>query len=561
MSKESTNFLELFKEKKYLTIISLIENKIPENQRTPGLLNLLGVCKIIQGDDSIKSLNDCINLFRKSYLEEKNKLNSVQQLRNFINAVTTLFDKTFEENENQFDQKLFDEVFLYFNQNENLFNKDSSLLSALIKVYRRNLDIKNYVKYSEKIIKNSPDPASIAAYIYYNNYIYDWDQLNYFDNTKMLNDKLPLYPLNELVPLKSERENKISIAFISSDIRGRHSITFFLRSVINEYNRDDFKIYLYHNHSVKDYTTQEFEKFVFKSTFILNLTDIEVINLIRKDKIDIIIDLNGFSSNHRLALFKNRLAPTQISWCGYTGTLGIKEMDYLFVDKNLIYQNEESLYSEKVVYLPNIWNCHSGCEIKRTKNQMPFIKNNYITFCSFNNFMKINDDVIEVWSSILKQIENSKLILKSNLAINKNKIKEKFEKYGILNSIEFLPFISSTDDHLNAYKEADIALDTFPWNGVTTSFEAMWMGVPIITMKGFNFNSRCGESINKNINLENLIAKNKEEYVDKAISLAKNIETLQKIRDHIYENLTNSPLFNKKDFSKEFFLTIKNIYN
>ena len=111
------------------------------------------------------------------------------------------------------------------------------------------------------------------------------------------------------------------------------------------------------------------------------------------------------------------------------------------------------------------------------------------------------------------------------------------------------------------YENIDIALDTFPYNGVTTSFEAIWMGVPVLTMKGFNFNSRCGESINKNINLENLIAKNKAEYVDKAIYLAKNIDTLQEIRNHIYENLTNSPLFNQKDFSKEFFLTLKNIYN
>ena len=125
--------------------------------------------------------------------------------------------------------------------------------------------------------------------------------------------------------------------------------------------------------------------------------------MIRKDQIDIVIDLNGFSSNHRLTLFKNRIAPIQISWCGYTNTTGLNEMDYLITDKNLIYKSEQNLYSEKVIYMSDIWNCHSGYNIDRNKIVSPLEKNKFVTFGSFNNFLKINDDVVKVWSSILKK--------------------------------------------------------------------------------------------------------------------------------------------------------------
>ena len=147
----------------------------------------------------------------------------------------------------------------------------------------------------------------------------------------------------------------------------------------------------------------ELNNYVSNFEFISKLNDIDVINKIRNDEIDIIIDLNGYSSNHRLALFKNRLAPIQISWCGYTNTTGINQMDYLIVDQNLIRPEEERFYSEKIIYLSNIWNCHSGYSHERLENAMPLENNKFITFGSFNNFRKINEEVIETWSYILNK--------------------------------------------------------------------------------------------------------------------------------------------------------------
>jgi predicted O-linked N-acetylglucosamine transferase (SPINDLY family) len=278
-------------------------------------------------------------------------------------------------------------------------------------------------------------------------------------------------------------------------------------------------------------------------------------------KIDIMFDLMGITSKPRIALFKNRLAPIQISWLGYCNTSGINNMDYIISDPNLVFPEETNLYTEKLIYLENIWNCHSGFNIKRQKNPLPSDQNNFVTFGSFNNFQKINDNVAKVWSKILKNIKNSKLILKSSLKKDYTRLKEFFKKDGVLDSVIFYEKKSSNLEHLNLYKDIDIALDTFPYNGVTTSFEAIWMGVPVLTMKGYNFNSRCGESINKNLNLNHLIAEDNKDYISKAIELATNKEKLIETRDFIFANAVNSPLFDQVNFSKNFYNSLENVFN
>ena len=560
MSKQTVNFLELFKEKKYSTIISIIEDKLNENQRTPGLLNLKGVCRMM-----LSKSNDIIKLaiddFRNSYHKETNKKKSIEQIKNLINASVIFFDNEFTKNENALNGNFFQEINSIYQENKELFENNLDLMKTILKVFKRTSNVKNIIKYLEKIIQLDPDPDAMASYNYFNNYLYDWSQSDFLDNAKKLNGKLSLYNSDELINLKTKKDNKINLGFVSSDIRSKHSVTYFLRSIMSNYNSNSFKIFLYHNHNVEDDTTKEFENYASKTQRISKLKDQEVINMVRKDGIDIIVDLNGFSSNHRLALFKNRLAPIQILWCGYTNTIGLKEMDYLIVDKNLIKPTEENLYNEKVIYLPSIWNCHSGYKYDRKENDTPSKKNQFITFGSFNNFKKINDEVIEVWSQILKKVKNSRLMLKTSVATSQELYEEKFKKLDVLSSITFLKYNKNFDDHLNEYKKIDIALDTFPWNGVTTSFEAIWMNVPVIVMDGYNFNSRCGSSINKNLNLTSLIGKNKGDYVDKAVSLAQNRQMLLNIRKDLFKNAMKSPLFDQSKFSKDFFSSLEKIYN
>ena len=182
-----------------------------------------------------------------------------------------------------------------------------------------------------------------------------------------------------------------------------------------------------------------------------------------------------------------------------------------------------------------------------------------ITFGSFNNFNKITDSVVKTWSEILKSVKNSKLILKSSSLIMSEMLSRKFKNENILDSIEFVSYSANFEDHLSLYNKIDVALDTFPYNGVTTSFEAAWMGVPVLTMKGYNFNSRCGESINKNLKLDYLIARNQDDYIYKAKEISNNSK-LPQIRKQIFDNALSSPLFDTQKFTKDFFEILKSIY-
>ena len=279
----------------------------------------------------------------------------------------------------------------------------------------------------------------------------------------------------------------------------------------------------------------------------------EIIEIIQKKNIDILFDLIGYTNSGRLEIFNSKVAPIQISWLAYCNTTGFNTVDYLLADKNLINENEHNLYSEKIIYLPNIWNAHCGFNYTRKFNELSLDNFKNFTFGSFNTFMKISDETINVWSNILKKVENSNLILKSSNFCNKEILLSKFksmvsEQVEIYDKSNFIKH----EDHLNLYKKVDLCLDTFPYNGVTTTFEALWMNVPVIVLSGNNFVSRCGVSIIKNSNQDFLIAKNTNEYISKSVFLAKNYDKLNSIRTDLYNNILETDLFNTKKFSKNF---------
>ena len=561
MKQKSADLKKLFNEKKYSEIVDIIQNNIGTEDKNAGLLNLLGVCRLLEKSNTT-TLKLAIKDFKEAYLKEKNTPNAIHALKNFINASVDLFDYEFRYEEKNLHEEYFGEIFLYLNESKDFFEKNEELCKSIVRVYKRNLDLDKTIYYLKKIIDINPNNTdALSSYIYFNNFKKDWDQKKFLQFAKILDKKLILYSNVDLIQLEKSSDKKINLAFLSSDLRANHSVSYFLRTVLLEYDKEKFNIILYINNKKEDKTTEEFKKYVSLSRNISDKNDIEAINIIRSDRIDIIIDLMGFTSNHRLSLFKNRIAQKQILWCGYCGTSGISEMDYIVSDKNLIHNNEKNLYSEKIIFLDNIWNSHPGFITERKLSSIPFSKNKYITFGSFNNFRKINDNVIYVWSSILKQVSKSRLILKTSDVASISVLAEKFKKNGVLDSVKFQPYKKSLDEHLNEYNKIDIALDTFPYNGVTTSFEAIWMGVPVLTMKGYNFNSRCGESININMKLVDLIALDENDYINKAKDYALDIKKLSNLRNKIYHNALASPLFDKKKFSNQFFTSLEKIYN
>jgi len=289
---------------------------------------------------------------------------------------------------------------------------------------------------------------------------------------------------------------------------------------------------------------------------LANLSDLDSANLIRENKINILINLVGYFARNRFTIMKYKAAPVQMLWMGYVNTTGINEIDYIVADANLIKENEEDLYSEQVVRLPKIWNCHSGIKLDVEVQNLPALENEYITFGCFNNSSKISDSVIETWSQILLKKDKSKLIIKApndDAQIAQENILKKFKSFNVDGSkILFSPMEKDKKNHYKMYNKVDISLDTFPYPGVTTSIESIWMGVPVLTLKGNNFTSRCGESINLNLEMPEFIADNKIDYINKAIKICEDKEKLALIRKSLRERALKSPLFDTVSFGKNF---------
>ena len=560
MSVKNKELQSLFKNKEYTKIIEIIEKQEKSEKIPAALLNVLGVCMLLRNNKKKDDLVSANKIFHSVLLQEKNNADGLSASINFINSSVDIFDENVNNNNKNLVHDYISQAENVFIETEKHFGFNEKLILAAVRIYKRQSNLNKILFYLKELIKNDcSTPKVLCSYIYRNCFVKNWSQMDFLFNAKKLNKSLDNFTSDKLSSIDKVKENKISIAFLSSDVIGNHSITFFLKTVLQNYDKSKFKVYLISNSAEEDETTNYFKTLVDEFININHLYDQEALNLIRGKKISILIDLMGLTSSNRISLFKSRMASIQVSWLGFCNTTGIDNMDYILADENTIKDGENVMYSEKIIYLPNIWNCHSGIKFVRNKNFMPAKLNKYVTFGSFNIFNKINEDVVKVWSQILKEVDNSKLILKSSISIQTDIVKNLFKSNEVEDSVVFLKK-KNFEDHLNLYNSIDIALDTFPYNGVTTSFESIWMGVPVLTMKGYNFNSRCGESINKNLGLEALIAEDNSDYILKAKELSGNLDKLFNIRQHIYEKALNSPLFNTENFLKGFYKSLEEIY-
>lgn len=554
------NINKLFSKKKYNDVIIKIENNNQFLENYPDLFNICGVSKILKSDnnksDIISALQDFENYFLNSKVDNK----KIEAVCNYI-ATCVVNSKKYEDIISYFSKakKIFELCKKQIGYNEKLFISGVDLYKYLVDLYSAKQLLKELIK------KKSKSKIVYSAFGYLNNYDYEWNLKEYFEYSKKIIDFFPQHR-SEIVNKINYKENKkIKIGFISKDFKANHSLTYFLKSFLLYFDKNKFETYgitLTDDNFIKDSSLElknNFENWLNLS----KLNNQEIINVLQNHKIEILVDLLGLFHADRIEIFNSRISPLQVSWLGYPNTVGFSNIDYLISDKNLIKDGEEKFYSEKILKLSEIWNCHSGFEFDRKLLETPVKLNKYITFGSFNNFLKISNEVLEVWSEILKKTKNSKLILKSSLNVNNNIIYEKFKKFGVHNSIKIYESSNFKDikDHINLYKKIDIALDTFPYNGVTTTFEALWSGVPVISMKGYNMNSRCGESILKNGKIDSLISENKKDYITKALYYSKNIDKLEELRLKIFNNILNSPLFNSKKFSIEYQNKLLSVYN
>jgi predicted O-linked N-acetylglucosamine transferase (SPINDLY family) len=282
------------------------------------------------------------------------------------------------------------------------------------------------------------------------------------------------------------------------------------------------------------------------------MSDQEITDQIHKDKIDMLVDLAGHTAGNRILVFARKPAPIQISWIGYLATTGLSTMNYKIVDHHTDPPGKtEQFYTEKLMRLPESFLCYLPDRDSPKIGPSPFISTGHITFGSFNNFAKINPTVFELWAKVMDQLPDSRLILKGKSFHSKSTcqyVRDMFTQRGIAAERITLQSLVPSPKHLESYSLVDIGLDTFPFNGAATTCEAMWMGVPVITLAGTAYHSRVGISLLSNVGLKDLIANTLEEYVSIAVRIATDLKMLQDIREGLRDRMVHSPLTDANNF-------------
>ena len=541
---------DAFNTKKFDEVIDKIENLSTLKERNPELSCLSGVCKIVKQKNTKAEIFSALIDFEDAFKKAKKNNIGLESVCNYVSTCILYSDN-------------YPELLAYlpkgkemFNEAKQFFGFNEKLYLAGIKLNKFTLDYDNMRSIiSDMIESQSKHLTTACRWAHINNYSYAWKQQDYFNYSMSLKKVFPKFKVKNLEDINFNNNSKIKVGFISCNFNSGHSITYFMSNIVGNLDKSKFETYALDlgKYGLNNTPDDEFKNKYDHWFELNNKSNQEIIETIQKNKIEILIDTISLTHPDRTGILNNRICPLQISWLAYCNTLGFDNIDFLIADKNVIKDGEEKYYAEKIIKLSKIWSCHSGFDFNRIFQELPFLKNNYITFGSFNNFLKISDQVVETWSNILKKVDGSKLILKSSESYNYEIIKKKFAKYSVDKSIIILDknkYIK-TEDHLNLYNKVDIALDTFPYTGVTTTFEALWKGVPVITMAGHNFKSRCGESILKNAKLETLICSDSNDYINKTLKLAKDVVYLKKLRTELFGSVLATPLFDNKKYALE----------
>jgi protein O-GlcNAc transferase len=345
---------------------------------------------------------------------------------------------------------------------------------------------------------------------------------------------------------------RIRIGYISADFR-QHPVAYFMRPVLANHNSERFDIYCYSNYSYEDRVTASLKELPVKWRKVFGLSDNELFAQVRDDSIDILVDLSGHTSDNRLPVFIRRPAPVQVSWLGYPATTGLKSIDYFLADAYTDPPGESDAYHTETIWrLPGSFAVYQGDADCPDVGELPALRCGFVTFGSFNHVRKLTAETIALWARVIAAVPTSRLLLKDRSLSDeatRKMVTQQFVQAGVTAArLILLPRDEDYRSHMSRYNEMDIALDTFPYNGTTTTCDATWMGVPVITLIGDRRVSRMGYSIAMNVGLDQVAAATQDDFVEKAKRLAGDLSILAAIRATLRQKMKDSPLGNPRVF-------------
>lgn len=348
----------------------------------------------------------------------------------------------------------------------------------------------------------------------------------------------------EPYPHSRDPERRLRIGYVSRNF-SRHSVGYFIEPVIARHDRSQYSVHCYYTHPDSDETTHRIAQNAEVWRHVAAGSDDALAAMIEQDGIDILIDLGGHTEFNRLGVFARRPAPVQVTWLGYPDTTGLPSIDYRITDAAADPAPEaDQRHTERLLRLAPCFLCY------QPPPDSPAIADRgtqgCIVFGCFNTLYKVNRGTIEIWARILHAMPESRLVLKSaslEHAQTASRLLDCFDQHGIARSrIELRPWATERADHLTVYNGIDIALDTFPYNGTTTTCEALWMGVPVVSLAGDLHMSRVGATLLPAAGLPDLVAASADDYVRVAVNLAHDTARRRAMRGHMRAKLAASPL-------------------
>ncbi len=355
--------------------------------------------------------------------------------------------------------------------------------------------------------------------------------------------------------LKEEGPRRLRVGFVSPDLRD-HPVARFITPYFENHDRQNFELFVYSDVGQPDAWTERIRNAVLSWRDIVNMPDAAVAELICQDGIDILIDLAGHTLGNRLLVFARKPAPIQVTYLGYPATTGLEAIGFRLTDHlaDPVGMTEDHNVEKLIRLSQSAW-CYEPDRLSPITDS-PALRNSYVTFGSFNNIAKIHDRVLRVWGKILELVPDSRLLLKAG-GFRSLDAQKRF-KSAILSQVGIAPeriMIRGPEkahgSHLELYQEMDIALDPFPYHGTTTTCEALWMGVPVVTLAGRSHVSRVGVSLLTNVGLPEMVAESEDEYLRIAVELGRDVERLVNYRLNLRDKMLGSQLLDAPFFARE----------
>ncbi len=354
-----------------------------------------------------------------------------------------------------------------------------------------------------------------------------------------------------------EPDRRLRIGYVSPDFR-EHPVARFVLPLFREHDRGQVEVFTYSGVTRQDPVTRMLRDHVDQWRDVATLRDEQLTDLVRADEIDILVDLAAHSGHNRLLMFARKPAPVQITYLAYCSTTGVDAIDYRVTDRFLDPPGEPSHYTEASIYLPHCYWCYSAPPLggRPATERRPGPP----TFGCLNNFAKVSDVTLDLWMRLLRRVPEARLLLYARTEAHRDRVRRVMREAGVEESRAAFVGRQSLASYLETYRDIDVALDPHPYGGGTTTCDALWMGVPVVSLAGRTAVSRAGSTLLSNVGLEHLVARSAAQYIEIAAGLIGDAGGLAELRRGLRDRLESSPVMDARQFARDFEAALRTVW-